>query len=276
MRKEKMKKMISLAAAGVLMGLFTYVSAYPALEPKAEENEQVTIATSQAECEGVIDVADYNVEITVNDNYTVAVSEKMTVEFISENATSFYRTIPHAAEDVLEIAVNSEDNTELQYSVVETADGVKIECLGGVALGNVWTYEIDYTVALRAKTLTEEFVFNIIGEGWQNTAKNVVAKITVPDSIVNYDVYNANGEKVSNVSSALSENGKTITVSSNQTEAVAASSNAIMVKIYLPDEETIENFNIISEIATEKIWTPIMIVALILGSILAICCIVLI
>lgn len=276
MKKDKIKKICSVAAAGLLMGLFTYASVYSVVETKAQENDQITLATSQTENEGVIDVVDYNVEITVNNNYTVVVSEKMTVEFISETATSFYRTIPHVAEDVLAIEVTSEDNAELCYTVVETVGGVKVECFGGVALGNVWTYEIDYTVALRAKALTEEFVFNIIGGGWQNTAKNVVAKITVPDSIVSYDVCDGYGARVSNVSSSLSENGKTITVSSNQTEAVAASSNAIMVKIYLPDEETMEDFNIVSKEAKEKVWTPVMIVALVLGSVLAILCLVLI
>ena len=276
MKKKIMKRIGSLSAAGLLMGLIAYASVYPMTTANAENSEATTVLTTQTSDEGVIDVTDYEVEITVNNNYTVDVSERVTVEFVQEDTQSFFRVIPYAPDEVLALSVACRGNEALQYIVVEERDGVRIECLGGVELGSVWTYEIDYTVALRAKALTEEFVFNIINDGWQNTVDNVIAKITVPDSIVNYDVYNGVGGRAQNVSTALSEDGKTITVSSNKTEAVAAASNAITVKIYLPDEETIEDFNVVSELANEKIWTPIMVVALVLGSILAICCIALI
>ncbi len=276
MKKEKMKRCGGLAVAGLMLGLVTYVSVYPAISPKAEENEKVTVISTQTNGEGVIDVSDYTVAINVNEDCTVDVAEKVTVAFVSEQTDSFYRTIPHSVESILALSVSCENNAELRYTLVGEEDYAKIECFGGIAVGNVWTYEIEYTVALNETELTEEFAFNIINEGWQNTVENVVAKITLPDSIVNYDVCDGEGEKVSNVSTVLSEDGKTITVKSKKTEAVATSSNAIMVKIYLPDEEVIEDFHQITEQANEVIWTPFMIIALILGSILAVFCVILI
>ena len=276
MKNEKMKRCGGLVTAGLLLGLVTYASVYPVISPKAEENEKVTVISTQTSGEGVIDVSDYTVSINVNEDCTVDVAEKVTVEFVSAEADSFYRTIPHSPESILSLKVSCENNADLRYTLVGEDDCAKIECFGGVAVGNVWTYEIDYTVALNENELTEEFAFNIVNEGWQNTVENVVAKITLPDSIINYDVCNGEGEKVSNVSTVLSEDGKTITVSSKKTGAVAASTNAIMVKIYLPDAEIIEDFNNISEQANELVWTPFMIAALIIGSLLAVVCVMLI
>ncbi|MBE5752566.1 MAG: DUF2207 domain-containing protein [Clostridiales bacterium] len=276
MKKEKMKRCGGLVAAGLLLGLVTYASVYPVISPKAEENEKVTVISTQTSGEGVIDVSDYTVSINVNEDCTVDVAEKVTVEFVSAEADSFYRTISHSPESILSLKVTCENNADLRYTLVDEDDCAKIECFGGVAVGNVWTYEINYTVALNENELTEEFVFNIVNEGWQNTVENVVAKITLPDSIINYDVYNGEGEKVSNVSTVLSEDGKTITVSSKNSGAVATSTNAIMVKIYLPDAEIIEDFNQINEQANEIIWTPTMIAALIIGSLLAVVCVMLI
>lgn len=276
MKNEKMKRCGGLVAAGLLLGLVTYASVYPVISPKAEENEKVTVISTQTSGEGVIDVSDYTVSINVNEDCTVDVAEKVTVEFVSAEADSFYRTIPHSPESILSLKVSCENNADLRYTLVAEDDCAKIECFGGVAVGNVWTYEIDYTVALNENELTEEFAFNIVNKGWQNTVENVVAKITLPDSIINYDVYNGEGEKVSNVSTVLSEDGKTITVSSKNSGTVATSTNAIMVKIYLPDAEIIEDFNQINEQANEVIWTPTMIAALIIGSLLAVVCVMLI
>ena len=154
MKKKIMKRIGSLAVVGFLMGLFVSVATYPVVETKAEENEPLTVATLQTDSEGVIDVTDYEVEINVNNDYTVDVSERVTVEFVSENTQSFFRVIPYESSEILALAVACKGNEELQYTVFEEKGGVKIECFGGVELGSVWTYEIDYTVALRAKALT--------------------------------------------------------------------------------------------------------------------------
>ena len=90
MKKRNLKRIGALSLVGFLMGLFVSVASYPVVETKAEEDELSTIGALQTDSKGVIDVTDYEVEITVNNDYTVDVSERVTVEFVSEDTQSPY------------------------------------------------------------------------------------------------------------------------------------------------------------------------------------------
>ena len=258
MKKEKMKRICGLLSATLMFVLKAGVASYHALETKAEENEKVTVVATQTSGEGVIDVSDYEVVINVNEDYTVEVTETVTVKFVDETANSFYRSIPHSADAISSVSVSCEENAEFYYVLVEEFNSVKIECFGGVATDKEWTYEIGYTVALDANSINEQFVFNIINDGWQNTVENIVAQITLPDFIVNYDIYNGAGDNANGVSATFSADGKTLMVTSNNTQAVAASTDALMVKIYLPDAELLEDYKATMEVADQWIWPPLL------------------
>lgn len=259
MKKKNMKKIGGLLSATLMMGLTAGLASYPALATNAEENEKTTVVATQTSGAGVIDVSNYAVSINVNEDYTVDVAETVTVKFVDEQANSFYRYIPHSADVLSSVSVACEENADFYYVLVEEFNSVKIECFGGISVDNEWTYEIGYTVALDAESINEQFVFNIINDGWQNTVENIVAKITLPDYIVNYDVCNGVGDKANGVSAKLSDDGKTVTIKANNTQAVVASTtDALMVKIYLPDAELIEDYNKTMEVAEQWIWPPLL------------------
>ncbi len=250
------KKVGVLLATGMASVFAFGISAYPAVNATAEETNENIIVGAQIGDEEIVSVSEYKLAATINEDSTMDVSERVTVEFIDENATSFYREIPQAFDKVSNVTAVCEGNTEFTYVVTGDENSTTIECLGGVSVGSVWTYEIAYTVALDSSMLGAELVFSIVDERWQATIKNVEAEITLPNSIINYDIYNANGESAADVAASISQDGKTIKVSS-QTEAVAASS-AIMVKVVLPDADLLEDFNATMEQAEEWIWPPLL------------------
>jgi hypothetical protein len=256
-KKGIIKKVGVLLTTGMASVFALGVSAYPALGVKADEaNNEIISVVSQVGEENAISVSDYKLAITLNENSTVDVSETVTVEFVGENSTSFYREIPQAFDKISNVTAVCAGNNEFSYMVTGDETSAIIQCFGGVKLGSVWTYELDYTVAIDSSLLGEEIVFSIVDEDWQTTIKNVEAEITLPDSIVNYDIYNADGEIAPDVAASISQDGKTIKVSS-QPKAVAASS-AIMVKVVLPDEDLIKDFNATMERAEEWIWPPLL------------------
>lgn len=249
---RKIKKVclsvITCMSAGFLLG----VSAYPALQASADvlEVKENVAVIGTAGAESVLDVSNYKVEITVNKNSTINVSENVTVAFLEDGATNFYRKIFKDVDQLTSVSVFCEGNEEFSYGVIAGQDETTIECYGGVECGAVWTYEFNYTIKADETELGNELVFNIIGEGWPETVENVEADISLPDAILSYGAYSGDGENASNVTASVSDDGKSLKVSSKNREAVASS--AITVKIQLPSEALVQDFNETMELAQQS------------------------
>lgn len=270
----KMKKFGLSLVTGLAAAFMLGVSAYPAVASAAEVSDgadKVAVVGTSAGLEGV-DVSAYKVAIAVNEDSTIDVSEKITVAFSEDGLTKFYRSIPQPTEKISEVSAVCQGNEAFTYEVVASEGVTTIDCYGGVEKGNAWTYELNYTVAIDAAALGDELVFNIVGEEWTETLENVEAEITMPDSIVYYDAYSGEGEDKSNVDASLSDDGKTIIVSSNKNEAVAVA-DAITVKILLPNDALIQDFDNTMAEAEKWIWPPLL--TWILGILAALLCVVL-
>ena len=255
--KSKMEKFGLSLVTGLAAAFMLGVSAYPAVASATEnQTDNVAVIGTSAGMEGV-NVSAYKVAIAVNEDATIDVSEKITVTFVEDGLTKFYRSIPQAAEKISDVSAACEGNTEFSFEVVGDENATTIDCFGGVAVGNVWTYELNYTVSVNAETLGDELVFNIVGEEWMQSLKDVQAEITLPSSIVDYDAYSGADEDKSNVEASLSEAGKKITVSTNGQDAVAVSS-AITVKITLPNDALMQDFSNTMAEAEKWIWPPLL------------------
>ena len=77
------------------------------------------------------------------------------------------------------------------------------------------------------------------------------AEISLPDSILAYDAYCGDESSKSDVTASVSEDGKSLIVSSKNREAEMASS-AITVKITLPNEALIQDFGETMELAQQS------------------------
>ncbi len=270
-KNGKMKKFGLTFATGLAVAFMLGVSAYPAVAAESSAQTDVAVIGTSVGMDGV-EVSAYKVAIDVNADSTIDVSEKITVAFLEDGLTKFYRSIPQPSEKISEVSAVCEGNEAFSFEVVNGDSQTTIDCFGGVAVGNAWTYEFNYTVSVATESLGDELVFNIVGEDWMNAIEDVQAEISLPNSIVYYDAYSGEGENKSDVDASLSEDGKTIIVSSNRNEAVAAA-DAITVKIVLPNDALIQDFNNTMDEAEKWIWPPLL--TWILGILAALLCVVL-
>ena len=56
-----------------------------------------------------------------------------------------------------------------------------INCIGGAEKGNVWTYDIFYTME-SGKDFGDGIIIDVIGFGWPVALHNVTARVSLPDT----------------------------------------------------------------------------------------------
>ena len=116
--------------------------------PLQRSNEENTLSASAATGDS-IRIEKYDVEMTINENREVDVREKITVTFLKNNLTMFYRSLPIETARYENISASCEGNDAFSFYVKDNPDisgFFDINCVGNAQKGRTWTYEIRYTM----------------------------------------------------------------------------------------------------------------------------------
>ncbi len=169
-----------------------------------------------------IQIERYDVEMRVQSDRKVVVEEQITVRFLKHGLSMFYRTLPKEGTRYYDVTASCEENAAFSYNVKENPDMdgfLDINCIGGAEKGNVWTYDISYTME-SGKDFGDGIIIDVIGFGWPVALHNVTARVFLPDTpLTEPKLYiGAYGESQSDteVVVAYSNNNQTIELSAEK------------------------------------------------------------
>ena len=224
----------------------------------------LSVVSAQAYAHDLIEIQAYDVDMTIQKNRTIDVKESIRVQFLASGLTMFYRSLPMEGARYSNITASCPGNPDFDYYVEDNPDVdgfFDVNCVGGAEKGNVWTYEITYTMEQGTpKGPKEGMILDVIGFGWTVPLHNVSATLHFPERAEIVGVYSdIFGENTENqVSQTTSSDGKTLTLTAEMLdlgysdaydEVVAG---GLTVEFTLP-EGTLESYTSI-RMFTEDIW----------------------
>lgn len=140
----------------------------------------------------VIAVENYDVEATVRSDRSVVFKEKITVRFLTDDTTMFYRSLPVDGGDrYFNVWAKCEGNSAFSYHVKDNPDldgFIDINCVGGVGYGKTWTYELGY-VMLPSAGGEKDMSLDVIGYGWSVPLSDVDVRVYFPGAVTEFTVY---------------------------------------------------------------------------------------
>lgn len=172
----------------------------------------------------LIEVQAYTVDMQVNKNRKVDVVEYITVKFLASNLTMFYRSLPTKGCKYENFTASCEGNGEFSYEVAYNPDidgFIDVNCIGGADRGNVWTYEIRYTMIQGVKN-ADGMTIDVVGFGWSVPLHNVTAAVHFPEAVSedSVDVYMGGYGESEEATYTLLDGGKTLTVQADRLAVV--------------------------------------------------------
>lgn len=167
-----------------------------------------------------IAVLKYDVDMTLQTDRKVLVEEQITVQFIKSGKRMFYRSLPKDGAIYSDITAKCEGNTAFYYEVADNPDYdefIDINCMGGTAYGNIWTYELSYIMHQNTGDTGDAMLIDVVGFGWPVQLNDVTVTFHFPASITQdayrlYVGYHSDTPDQSEVERTLSEDGKTLTL----------------------------------------------------------------
>ena len=216
------KRRLVFKAALFLLTLFCLLI-FPFIGGRVEAN------TVQASAYGdLIKIQSYHVDLTVNTDRKVEIKEKIRVEFLSSGLTMFYRSLPIEKARYTNVTASCAGNDEFFYTVEDnpdTSDFIDINCVGGAEKGNVWTYDISYTVEHGGNEVENGMLIDVIGYGWSVPLNDVSVDVHFPVAVEESTLalysggYGAEGNEA-NVAMLISADKKTLSLASERLEIV--------------------------------------------------------
>lgn len=149
------------------------------------QNEGGMVAlTAQAEgySSPSIEIQSYDVAMQVQSDRKVCVQEKIKVRFLADGLTMFYRSLPKEGTRYYDISASCAGNDAFTYNVKNNPDSdhfLDINCIGNAQKGNVWTYDISYTM-IGGESFGDGIIVDVIGFGWPVALHNVTATVSFP------------------------------------------------------------------------------------------------
>lgn len=180
--------------------------------------------TASADSGDLIEVQSYTVDMTVRTDRRVEVVEHIRVKFLDFGRTMFYRSLPTDGCKYENITAKCAGNDEFYYNVVmdyDTLEFIEVNCVGGADMGNVWTYEISYTMLQGVKS-ENGMTIDVVGFGWSVPLHDVTASVHFPVAIQESDakVYVGGYGESKEYDYELLDGGKTLTVRAERLELV--------------------------------------------------------
>lgn len=177
-------------------------------------------ASAQVRYNDLIHIQKYEVDMTVEKDRTVRVKERITVEFLKNGLTMFYRSLPKESARYYDISASCADGKAFSYTVENNPDNdefIDINCIGGAEKGNVRTYDIAFCMqnGLNAGTKRSGMIIDVIPFGFTVDLHEVSATVRFPypvseDTCALYTGYGSKEEDTT-LNKRLSEDKKTLT-----------------------------------------------------------------
>lgn len=177
-------------------------------------------ASAQVRRNDLIHIQEYKVDMTVNEDRTVRVQERITVAFLQKGLTMFYRSLPKEDARYYDISASCNDGKAFEYNVKnnpDDSDFIDINCIGGAEKGSVRTYDIAFTMenGKNAGTKKNGMIIDVIPFGFTVDLHNVSAVVHFPFAVreqdcILYSGYGATTEDTT-LNKKLSDDGKTLT-----------------------------------------------------------------
>ena len=187
--------------------------------------KQTTLtASAQVRDNDYIHIQKYQVDMTINEDRTVRVKEKITVEFLQKGLTMFYRSLPKESARYYDISAACNDGKEFSYTVENNPDNdefIDINCIGGAEKGNIRTYDIAFTMqnGLGAGTKKNGMIIDVIPFGFTVDLHEVSAAVHFPFAVTEETclLYSGYGSKTEDttLNKRISPDGKTLTFSAD-------------------------------------------------------------
>lgn len=158
----------------------------------------------------------YDVEMTVNADRTIEVKESIRVEFLRDGFTMFYKSLPKDSKYSNIVAV-CDGNPDFRYYVDDNPDYsefIDVCCEGGADKGNVWTYDISYTMEPLGEDVKNGMRLDVVGFGTPFELNDVNVTINFPVSPLTCERYvgTYGSEQKQTVADGWSNDGKTLVI----------------------------------------------------------------
>ena len=134
----------------------------------------------------IIKVHSYQVDVSVRKDRKVEVKEKIKVEFLASGLTMFYRSLPIESTRYTNVVASCAGNDEFFYTVEDNPDMsgfIDVNCVGGAQRGNVWTYDISYTMEQDGNEKENGMYIDVIGYGWSVPLNDVLITVHFPTAV---------------------------------------------------------------------------------------------
>ncbi len=138
--------------------------------------------TAKAAGGDLIKIEQYDVDMTVQSNREILVTERIDVTFLQGGLTMFYRSLPTDGASYKNIQASCAGNSGFRFDVIDNPDMggfIDVECIGGVEKGITWSYLINY-VMKPTEAETDKMIIDVIGYGWSVPLHNVHAVLRFP------------------------------------------------------------------------------------------------
>ena len=208
----------------------------------------------------LIAVEAYTVDMQVQTNRKVLVTEQITVRFLDYGLSMFYRSLPTEGCIYENFTASCAGNPDFRFEVADSEDMlgfIDVNCIGGVAKGRVWTYTISYTM-LQGVENEDGMTIDVIGYGWSIPLNNVSMAVHFPEAVTDVAVYAGHYGTSNRHPYQLSADGKTLTATAKRLNVVYNSiygedmAEGITVDFTLP-EGVLDSYAD-TRIFTENIW----------------------
>lgn len=168
----------------------------------------------------LIKVEKYTVDMQVQTDRRVRVTEHITVRFQQSGLTMFYRSLPTDGCIYENISATCEGNDEFRFEVADNPDMdgfIDVNCIGNAEKGKVWTYAVSYTM-LQGVEREDGMTIDVIGYGWSVPLNDVAVTVSFPEAAKELSVYVGHYGTSAKYPYELSPDGKSVTVKASRLE----------------------------------------------------------
>ena len=147
--------------------------------------------TASADSGDLIAVEKFAVDMQVQTDRRVIVTEHITVRFLGYGLSMFYRSLPTQGSIYENITASCEGNSEFHFEVADNPDMegfIDVNCIGNAQRGQVWTYTICYTM-LQSVESDDGMIIDVIGYGWAVPLNDVSVTVRFPAAVEDVSVY---------------------------------------------------------------------------------------
>ena len=164
-----------------------------------------------------ISVQKYDVHMILREDRKIEVQESVTVKFLRQGLTMFYRSLPTDGARYENIQAECKGNDGFYFYVAdneEVSGFIDINCVGNANAGKTWTYDLSYVMEQGADTLKNGMTVDVVGFGWQVPLNDVTVQVDFPQKPTSSEIYADvfGAESGNKVTQTWSNEGKTLTL----------------------------------------------------------------